>query len=124
MTTAETKASEKNGGGGVPRRARRHTRRRNSSERPSSVFPARAPLAADVDFKFLARQFNVTGGDIRNVALDAAFLAAEDGRAVTMRHLVRATARQMLKQGKVPSPADFKQYHSLIARESSEGVGT
>ncbi|HEX3559759.1 MAG TPA: ATP-binding protein [Pyrinomonadaceae bacterium] len=81
------------------------------------MFPPRAPLGADVDFKFLARQFDVTGGDIRNVALDAAFLAAEDGQVVTMRQLVRATARQMLKQGKVPSPSDFKQYHALIAQD-------
>ena len=78
------------------------------------MFPAEVPLGKDVDFPFLSKQFPVTGGDIRNVALEAAFLAAQDGRVVTMRQLAKALARQMMKQGKIPSTTDFKQYHALI----------
>jgi SpoVK/Ycf46/Vps4 family AAA+-type ATPase len=78
------------------------------------MFPTQAPLGEDVDFTFLARQFPLAGGDIRNVVLDAAFLAAQDGRVVRMLHLVRALARQVLKQGKAPSPTEFKQYYELI----------
>lgn len=81
------------------------------------MFPANAPLGADVDFAFLAREFEIAGGDIRNVALDAAFLAAQNGRVVTMRHLIAAMARQVRKQGRTPSAADFKQYFSLITRD-------
>ena len=84
------------------------------------MFPAEAPLGPDVDFPFLAKQFSIAGGDIRNVALDAAFLAARDGHRITMKELVRATARQMMKQGKVPSVTDFKQYHALIAQDEPE----
>ena len=76
-----------------------------------------APLGEDVNFQFLAKQFSITGGDIRNVALDAAFLAAQDGKIVTMKQLAKALARQMMKQGKVPSTTDFKQYHALIREE-------
>ena len=54
------------------------------------------------------------GGDIRNVALDAAFLAAQNGRVVTMKLVVQALARQMTKQGRVATPADFKQYYELL----------
>jgi hypothetical protein len=79
------------------------------------MFPPQVPLGEDVDFRFIARQFSITGGDIRNVALDAAFLAAQDGRLVTMKQLMQALARQMMKQGRLPTPADFKQYHALIA---------
>jgi hypothetical protein len=75
------------------------------------MFPPQAPLGDDIDFRFLARQFPLAGGDIRNVALDAAFLAAADGRVVRMRQLVRAVARQMVKQGAVVSPSEFKQYY-------------
>ena len=82
------------------------------------MFPAAVPLGKDVDFQFLARQFPIAGGDIRNVALEAAFLAAQDGKLVTMKQLAKALARQMMKQGKVPSATDFKQYHDLI----SDGV--
>ena len=78
------------------------------------MFPAEVPLGEDVDFRFLARQFPIAGGDIKNVALDAAFLAVQDGRVVTMKQLTNAMARQMMKQGKIPSPTDFKQYHALI----------
>jgi ATP-dependent 26S proteasome regulatory subunit len=81
------------------------------------MFPARAPLGEDVDFRFLAGQFPLTGGEIRNVSLEAAFLAAQDGRVIRMQHLVQAMARQVLKQGGLPSAADFKQFYALIGRE-------
>ena len=83
-----------------------------------SMFPTQTPLGRDVDFQFLARQFPITGGDIRNVALDAAFLAAQDGKVITMKQLIKALARQMMKQGRIPSPTDFKQYHELIAEDA------
>ncbi len=79
-----------------------------------TMFPPEAPLAKDLDWRFLAKQFSIAGGDIRNVALDAAFLAAQDGRVITMKQLINAMARQMKKQGRIPSPTDFKQYHALI----------
>jgi len=78
------------------------------------MFPSLVPLDQDVDFRFLAKQFAITGGDIRNVALDAAFMAAQDGKVLTMKQLVKAMARQLAKQGRVPSPVEFKQYHSAI----------
>ncbi|HEX2093053.1 MAG TPA: ATP-binding protein [Longimicrobiaceae bacterium] len=81
------------------------------------MFPTGIPLDGAVDFRFLAKQFALSGGDIRNVALEAAFLAAQDGRVVNMRHLVNAVARQMLKQGKIPSATDFRQYHALLAAD-------
>jgi ATP-dependent 26S proteasome regulatory subunit len=80
------------------------------------MFPREAPIGDDVDFDFLAKQFELAGGDIRNVALDAAFLAAQNGRAITMKQLVQALARQLAKQGKIPSLAEFQQFHPLIAQ--------
>src|SRR6201988_343967 len=79
-----------------------------------NMFPPEMPSGSDVDFQFLARKFPIAGGDIRNVALDAAFLAAQDGKVVTMRQLSKALARQMMKQGKIPSAMDFQQYHGLL----------
>jgi DNA polymerase III delta prime subunit len=68
------------------------------------------PLASDVDFCFLARQFELAGGNIRNIVLAAAFLAAEQGRAICMEHFIAATAGEMLKMGKIPSKSDFREY--------------
>ncbi len=82
------------------------------------MFPSRTPLADDIDFTFLSRHFAIAGGDIKNVALDAAFLAAQNGRVITMHHLVKAMARQMVKQGRSPSPTDFKHYFSLVSAQN------
>ena len=82
------------------------------------MFPPEAPLGKDVDFAFLAKQFSIAGGDIRNVALDAAFLAAQDGQVIAMKQLILAMARQLMKQGRIPSSTEFKQYHALISRDA------
>ncbi len=42
-------------------------------------------------------QLNVAGGNIRNIALNAAFLAAEAGEAVAMKHLLQATKSEYVK---------------------------
>ena len=68
-----------------------------------SIFPAEAPLAADADLATLARQHKFTGGEIRNIALNAAYLAAANGRQITMQHLLQAASRQLVKQGKAPA---------------------
>ncbi len=87
------------------------------------MFPPDAPVSSDVDFTFLARQFPISGGDIKNVILAAAFLAAQDGRVITMRHLIDAMRQQSIKRGKVPAAADFKQYHNEPARTDEEPAG-
>jgi adenylate kinase family enzyme len=81
------------------------------------MFPRETPLAPDVDFAFLAKQFRLAGGDIRNVVLDAAFLAAQSGGPVGMREIVRALTRQLAKQGRAAGPAELKQYHGLGGRD-------
>lgn len=62
------------------------------------VFPAAAPVE-DVDVALLARRFKVTGGVIRNAALGAAFAAADEGAGITMRRVVRALQRELVKLG-------------------------
>jgi hypothetical protein len=59
------------------------------------VFPAQTPTDR-LDVHKLA-QLNATGGTIRNVALQAAFLAAESGEPVRMAHLVRAARTEYAK---------------------------
>jgi SpoVK/Ycf46/Vps4 family AAA+-type ATPase len=80
------------------------------------MFPPKAPLAKDVDFSFLARQFPISGGEIRNAALHAAFLAAQEGNQIRMIHLMQAMARLVYKQGRLPAPQDFGTYYEKITR--------
>lgn len=68
------------------------------------------PLSQDVDLTFLARTFKMSGGNIRNIVLFAAFLAAAEGSPLTMKHVLRATRREFQKIGRLVSPADFKPY--------------
>jgi AAA+ superfamily predicted ATPase len=78
------------------------------------AFPEAAPLSQDIDLAFMARQFKITGGNIKNIALSAAFLAAEDGGGVTMENLIHATKREYQKMGKLCTEADFGGYFELV----------
>ena len=64
-------------------------------------FPAAAPLAPDVDVDVLAREFAVAGGTIRNIALNAAFLAAADGGVIDRRHILHGARREFEKIGQL-----------------------
>ena len=81
------------------------------------VFPAAMPRGGDLDLAFMARQFKLAGGHIKNIALAAAFLAAGDGGdAVSMRHVVRATRRELQKMGKSVAPVEFGAYTAMLER--------
>ena len=66
-----------------------------------SLLPAAAAVAADIDFALLADRFEMTGGYIKNAALRAAFLAADEATAIAMRHLLRAARSEYQAMGKV-----------------------
>ena len=59
------------------------------------IFPASTPTQ-ELDLSKLAR-LNVAGGNIRNVALNAAFLAAGANEPVRMTHLLRAARSEYAK---------------------------
>ena len=84
-----------------------------------NMLSERTPLAADVDLAFLARQFAFAGGDIRNMVLDAAYLAAQETDAIHMRHLLAAVARQYAKRGKVPTASEFREYFGMLSKGGS-----
>jgi ATPase family associated with various cellular activities (AAA) len=52
--------------------------------------PRRLPTAGPLDLAALARQFRLSGGAIRDSVLRAAYLAAQDGSALSQAHLERA----------------------------------
>ena len=55
------------------------------------IWPAATPLAGDVDLGALAGRFKLSGGNIKNIALAAAFLASEYGGPVATGHVLHAT---------------------------------
>ncbi len=56
------------------------------------IFPKAAPTEA-LDAEKLA-QLNIAGGNIRNIALKAAFIAADAGEPIRMQHLLRAARHE------------------------------
>lgn len=73
------------------------------------------PVVADIDVPFLARRFKISGGNIRNVCVTAAYLAAADDRPVGMADLVRATEREYRKLGRLMVEAEFGKYLELAS---------
>jgi ATPase family associated with various cellular activities (AAA)/Winged helix domain, variant len=68
------------------------------------VLPARAPMK-DIDPQLLA-QLTVAGGSIRNIALSGAFLAAEEGEQLQMRHMLAAARTEYLKLERSLTPSE------------------
>jgi hypothetical protein len=78
------------------------------------LFPPDVPRAEVIDFGFLARQFKLAGGNIRNIGVCAAFLAAAEGTGLSMRHLMLATRREYQKLGWPCNANDFGAYHGML----------
>src|SRR6185369_12472467 len=70
-----------------------------------NIFPVETPVEA-IDFTRLAR-LSIPGGNIRNIALHAAFHAAEAGDVVTMAHLARAARGEYTKLEKPLTEAEI-----------------
>lgn len=77
--------------------------------------PEQAPLAADVDLAELADWYPLSGAQIKNAALAAAFLAAAEGhathRAMGQRHFLVAIEREYDKAGR--AHPGFPAHHTL-----------
>lgn len=62
------------------------------------LLPPRAPRAEDLDLERVARAVNLTGGQIRNAALHAAYLAAAGPGAIGMAEVALAILRELAKE--------------------------
>jgi SpoVK/Ycf46/Vps4 family AAA+-type ATPase len=78
------------------------------------IFPGQTPKSRDIDYKFLAKCFKISGGNIKNIALNAAFLAADNSGKVHMKNVIYAVKREYQKMGKLYSVKDFGKYASLL----------
>ena len=78
--------------------------------------PRRARASDDLDLDFLARQFRISGGNIRNVCVTAAYFAAADAsRPIAMADLIRGTEREYRKLGRLTVEAEFGEYLELAS---------
>jgi hypothetical protein len=66
----------------------------------ATLFPPEAPLDSDVDLDLLARELKLAGGNLKNIALTAAFNAAAERGSIGLAHLARAAWREHQKLGR------------------------
>lgn len=64
------------------------------------VFPENAPIGDDVDFDYLAGKLKLAGGSIKNVAVNSAFYAAEEGTCIKLSHVLKAAKYEYRKISK------------------------
>ena len=85
-------------------------------------FPKEAPKSDNIDFQFLARQFETTGGNIKNIVLAAAFLVAKrelENPTIQMSDLILATAMESRKEGKLCTK---ERLRALLRLDSGNGI--
>lgn len=78
------------------------------------IFPLEAPLDKNIDYPRLAK-LNLTGGNIHNVALNAAFLAAQHNSNVTMPLVLDAARVEYRKLERPAKESDFTWQGNLGA---------
>lgn len=72
-------------------------------------FPKAAPTG-DLDFDFLAR-LEIASGNIRNVAMNAAFLAAHRGGTIEFDDVLHAVRREYSKIDKLVTESEFGEHY-------------
>ena len=78
------------------------------------MFTKEVPIAKDIDFNFISKQFELSGGSIKNACLTAAFMAASENTEITMKHMIKSIEYEIKKQGKMVTKSDFAEYGYLL----------
>ncbi len=75
------------------------------------VFPQQMPRREDIDIDYLAGNFELSGASIKNIALNAAFMAASRQETTGMEHIMEALQQEYEKSGKILGKAELKEYY-------------
>ncbi|MCB8991636.1 MAG: ATP-binding protein [Ardenticatenaceae bacterium] len=73
-----------------------------------ALFPPDVPRDANLDLELMAERFEIAGGNIRNILVTAAYLAASNGQVVKMEHLLHGTRRELQKMGRLVNERDLE----------------
>lgn len=78
-----------------------------------NMIPEKMPTG-EIDFDYLAHQFELSGSNIRNILLHAAFLAAANGKAMDMEEIIPAIKNEYTKNGKNLVKSDMSEYYIYL----------
>nr|HMQ53777.1 hypothetical protein [Anaerolineae bacterium] len=73
-----------------------------------TLFPSDVPREPSLEFNAFAERFKLPGGNIRNIIVSAAYLAAADGGRVTMDHMLHGVRREYQKMGRLVDEAELQ----------------
>jgi SpoVK/Ycf46/Vps4 family AAA+-type ATPase len=79
-----------------------------------SAYPKDTPLDHGIDYAFLARKLQMAGGNIKNIAMSSAFLAAEKDEVVGMKHILIAAKHELQKSGRILPKEEMGIYEDLV----------
>jgi hypothetical protein len=82
-------------------------------------FPPQAPLAADVQAESLGAALELTGAQIRNAALHAAFLAAAADSSIQLVHVAAAVMAELAKDGREVPRSSLGMLAAHLAEETA-----
>jgi SpoVK/Ycf46/Vps4 family AAA+-type ATPase len=68
----------------------------------------------DLDYDFLAEQFELSGGNIKNIILTATFMAAGRNERVEMSHIFESVENEYYKYSKKMTVEDFGKYGYML----------
>lgn len=80
-----------------------------------SMLPAKLPASDEIDFPFLAEQFELSGSMIKNTLIYASFLAAESQEPLlTMEEILKGLSHEFEKSGRKLSRKEYGEYGHLF----------
>ena len=80
----------------------------------TTILPSTTPKAKNVDYRFLADKFELSGSNIKAILFNAAYMAGAENKPIGMKHIVRAMEYEFNKLGKLVNNSDFGKYEKYL----------
>ena len=76
----------------------------------STILPKEAELEENIDFRFFAKQFELSGSNIKSILYAVAYMAGAEGTVIGTEHIVRALQYEYKKLGRLVERSAFGPY--------------
>ena len=79
-----------------------------------TILPESAEMSDDIDFRFLADKFELSGSNIKAILFNAAYMAGAENKPIGMEHIVRSMEYEYNKLGKLVNKSEFGKYDKYL----------
>ena len=80
----------------------------------TTILPKTAKMARNIDFRFFAEKFELSGSNIKAILFNAAYMAGAEDKLIGPEHIVRAMQYEFNKLGKLVNKGDFGKYAGYL----------